>query len=121
MTVTDMAMKWDRDPEVAETVTVNDPAEDEVIVKVEVPGPDGDRLTIVGLRLATPVLVVARVTAPLKLLTLVKVKVVELEKPACTVSELVLAAKAKSGADPTVIVIVADWGNPPPVPVTVTE
>jgi hypothetical protein len=52
---------------------------------------------------------------------LVKVKVVELGKPACTVSERELAARAKSEAEPTVIAIVADWGDPPPVPVTVTE
>jgi hypothetical protein len=121
MTVTDTAMKWDRDPETAVTVTVNDPAEDEVTVRMEVPGPDGVRLTIVALKLAVPLLVVVSETGPLKPLMLAKFKVVELEKPACTISEREPAAKAKSGAEPTVIDMVADWGDPPPVPVTVTE
>jgi hypothetical protein len=121
ITVTDTATNLERDPAAAVTVTVNDPAEDEVIIRVEVPVPDGVRLTMVALRLATPVLDAAIVTGPLKPLMLVKVKVVELEKPACTVSERELAARAKSGAEPTIIAIVTDRGDPPPVPVTVTE
>jgi hypothetical protein len=121
ITVTDTATNRERDPAAAVTVTVNDPAEDEVIIRVEVPVPDGVRLTMVALRLATPLLDAARVTGPLKPLMLVKVKVVELEKPACTVSERELAATAKSGAEPTVIAMVTDWGDPPPVPVTVTK
>lgn len=112
-------MEWDSDPEAAVTVTVKDPAEDELTVRVEVPVLDGDMVTLAGLKLAA-LLVVVRVTTPLKPLMLVNVKVVELEKPACTVNDREPPAMAKSRGGAMITDIVAEWGDPPPIPVTVT-
>lgn len=71
----------DSDPDTPVTVTVNVPAIAELTVSVEIPVPPELRLTLVGLRRAA-VFVVERVTAPLKLFMLVRVRPVLLEKPA---------------------------------------
>ncbi len=94
-TLTVIEMKWDRGPDVAVTVTVKDPATVEVTISIELPDPLGFKLTLAGLKLAT-VLVVVRITIPLKLLTLVRVKVVLLEEPAGTVRDCGLADMVKS-------------------------
>ena len=82
-------------------MTVKDPATVEVTVSVEVPEPFGVKVTLVGFRLAA-LLVVVRVTEPLKLLMLVRVRVVELEKLAWTVTDWGLAEMVKSGSKLTV-------------------
>jgi hypothetical protein len=78
-TITVTVMEWDNEPEVPATVTVKDPATVEVTVSVEVPEPLGVRVTLVGFRLAA-LLVVARVTTPLKPLMPATVRIVELLK-----------------------------------------
>ncbi len=101
-TLTVIGTEWDRIPEVAVTVTVKDPATVEVTVTVEIPDPRGDRLTLPGFRFAA-VLVVVRVTKPVKLLMPVRVRVVLLEEPAATLRDCGLADTVKSRAGPTVI------------------
>jgi hypothetical protein len=106
-TIAVIVMEWDNVPEVPVTVTVNEPATVEVIVSVERPDPPGVKVTLAGARLAAP-LVVARVTTPLKPLMLARVRVVELEKLAWTVTDCGLADRVKSGSEPTVKDIVAE-------------
>jgi hypothetical protein len=106
-TYTVTTTEWDVEPEVPTTLKVKDPAFDELTVNVTVPGPDGDKVTVRGFKLAAALLA-TRFTIPLKLLTLVNVRVVEFEEPACTVSEEEPTAKTKSGAEPMVIDIVAE-------------
>jgi hypothetical protein len=84
-TFTDMKTEWDRgtDPEVpvAVTVTVKSPATAELTVRVEVLAPPSLSATLVGLRVVAA-LVVERVTIPLKLLILERVRIVLLDEPA---------------------------------------
>jgi hypothetical protein len=70
--------KCERAPEAPVTVTVKDPAADELTVSVEVSVPPGLRGTLVVLRLAAGLLA-ARVTTPLKPLTLISVRIVLFE------------------------------------------
>lgn len=88
-------------------MTVKDPAEDELTVRVEVMMPEGERVRLEVLKLA-PLLLVVRDTTPAKLLRLDSVSVVEFEKPACTVSEEELIAKAKSASEPIATDMVTD-------------
>jgi hypothetical protein len=89
-TFTDTIIEWDREPEVPITEKEKDPATVEVTVSVEVPEPLGVKVTLVGFRFAA-LLDVVRVTTPLKLLRLVRVRIVLLDKPAWTVRDDALA------------------------------
>jgi hypothetical protein len=68
----------------------------------EIPDPPEARFTLPGFRFAA-VLVVVRVTKPLKPLMLVRVRVVLLEEPAATLRDCGLAVTVKSGVALTVI------------------
>lgn len=70
------------EPDEAVTVTEKEPATAEVIVSIEDTDPPDNNVTAFGFTVATPPCVVERVTTPLKPFKLVRVKVVELEKPA---------------------------------------
>jgi hypothetical protein len=89
-TFTDTIIEWEREPDVAITEKLKDPARVEVTVSVEVPEPLGAKVTPVGFRLAA-LLDVVRVTTLLKLLRLVRVRMVLLDKPAWTVRDDELA------------------------------
>jgi hypothetical protein len=117
-TITEIVMEWDNEPEEPVTVTVKDPATVEVTLSVEVPEPLGANVTVVGFRLAA-LLVVARVTTPLKPLMPATVRIVELLKLAWTVTDCGLADRVKSGSEPTVKDTVVEWEDPPLLPVTV--
>jgi hypothetical protein len=106
-TITVIVMECDNEPEVPVTVTVKDPATVEVTVNVEEPDPLEVNVTLVGTRLAA-LLVVARVTVPLKPLTLARVIVVEFLKLAWTMIDSGFADIVKSGSEPTIRDIVIE-------------
>jgi hypothetical protein len=89
-TFTDTIIEWDSEPDVAITEKVKDPATVEVTVSVDVPEPLGAKVTLVGFRFAA-LFDVVRVTTPLKLLRLVRVKIVLFDKPAWTVRDDAIA------------------------------
>ncbi len=62
-TFTDIVIECDKDPDVAVTITVKDPAIVEVTTSIELPDPLGAKLTVFGFKLAA-VLVVARALMP---------------------------------------------------------
>jgi hypothetical protein len=99
-------------------MTVKAPGTAEVTVTVEVPDPLGVKLTIVGLRIAT-LLVVVRATSPWKPLKLVSVRLVLPDAPAWTVMDCGLAVNVKSASGLTVSDIMNEWTAPPLTPVTV--
>ena len=94
-TLTVIGTEWDRDPEVAVTVTVKDPATIEVTVTVEIPDPPATKLTVPGIKFADG-LAATRVTKPMKPLILARVRVVVLEEPAATLRDCGLADIVKS-------------------------
>ncbi len=79
---------------------VIDPAVAEATFSVLAPEPD-DRLTLFWLKLAA-ILVVVRVTTPVKPLTLVRVRVALFDEPAWTARNCGFADIVKSGAELTV-------------------
>jgi hypothetical protein len=93
--------EWDKDPEVAVTVTVNRPVTVELTVRIEVCDPPEITLSIDGFKLAA-LFVVARVTRPLKLFRLDRLMVLFADDPASTVRDNGLADMVKSGKLPTV-------------------
>ncbi len=99
-------------------MTVNAPATIEVTVTVEIPDTPEARFTLLGFRFAT-VLVVVRVTKPLKPLKLVSVRLVLPDAPAWTVIDCGEAVTVKSGAGLTVNDSKTEWTAPPLTPVTV--
>jgi hypothetical protein len=106
-TLTDKIIERDKEPDVPIIETLKDPATVEATDSVEVIDPPGVKVTLGALKLAE-LLVVVRVTTPLKLLMLVTVRMVLLEKPASTVRDDEADEIVKSGAELTVTAIVAE-------------
>jgi hypothetical protein len=93
------------------------------IVKAEVAGVDGDNVTMDVLNVAPgpPKKLRLRVTVPLKPLRLARAIVEDPEKPAGKVKEVGLDEILKSGAAPTVTVMLTEWVSEPLVPIRLTE
>src|SRR5215831_1262173 len=99
-TVAVRAVECEREPLVPVTVTVNDPIEDEVKVRVEVPVAPDVSVTLAGFIVMVGPLGeedVARETVPAKLFRLVMVTVDVAEEPAATVMDDGLSVIEKSG------------------------
>jgi hypothetical protein len=107
-------------PLVAVTVTVYEPAVDELRVQVEVP--EAPRETVVGMHVAVRpdgLTEVVRATLPVKPFTLAMVITTSAEEPTVKLTLVRLAEIVKSGDGVTLKVTDAEWDREPVTPVTV--